>query len=209
MDRWLRYSRLILAVSLLTVLNACAGGGGPGGRTIWHVKAVHPEGQFLDVKAIDGAGHIHDVKAIEQDGNLHVMDVKAFVRGKVLAVKILTSDEKYAPVKAIGEDGTIFDIKALTASREILDVKGVSQSGNITHIKAIGPDGSFYGVKAISRQGQLHDIKGIKVTGDAVEATIHDVSVAAHIKALPATEEDAGGGAHLAREDAGRGGEHS
>ena len=33
--------------------------------TIWHVKAVHPQGRFLDVKALDQDGNIHDVKAFE------------------------------------------------------------------------------------------------------------------------------------------------
>ena len=66
-----------------------------------------------------------------------------------------------------------------------LDVKGVQRSGAIIDIKAIGPDGQYYGVKAISPRGNLYDVKGIKMMEDRVEARIHGVDVAAHIKALP------------------------
>ncbi len=45
--------------------------------TIWHIKAVHPEGRLLDVKAIDKQGNIYDVKAIEVHGNRHLLDIKA------------------------------------------------------------------------------------------------------------------------------------
>ena len=31
------------------------------GDRIWHVKAIHPEGYFLDVKAIDSDGNKDDV----------------------------------------------------------------------------------------------------------------------------------------------------
>lgn len=112
--------RMIVATALLCVLPL----GFAGAETIWHVKAVHPDGQFLDVKAIDSSSGIHDVKAIE-DGDRHVMDIKALAGGKRLPVKVLVSDDRYAPVKAIGDDGVIYDIKALTADGTKLDVKGV------------------------------------------------------------------------------------
>jgi len=153
--------------------------------TIWHIKAVHPEGRLLDIKAVDKDGKRHDVKALEEQGNRHVMDIKALMDGKRLPVKILVSDDKFAPVKAIGPDGTIYDIKAFTPDGTKLDVKGVSRSGSIYHIKAIAPDGTFYGVKAISPGGVLHDVKGVKMRKEPVEATINGVDVAAHVKALP------------------------
>lgn len=156
---------------------------------IWHVKAVHPEGRLLDVKAIDPQGKLHAVKAFEADGNLHLLDIKALVDGRRLPVKILVSNDKYAPVKAIGEDGAILAIKALTPEGEKLDVKGVSRSGSIIHIKAIGPQGVFYGVKAISPEGRMYDVKGIKMFKERVETKVNGVEVEAHIKALPPAPE--------------------
>ncbi len=154
-------------------------------EVIWHIKAVHPEGRFLDVKALDADGNIYDVKAIQDADQRQLMDIKALMGGKKVPVKILVSTDEYAPVKAIGEDGTIFDIKALTASGERLDVKGVSRAGNIIDIKAINPEGTFYGIKAISPEGQLNDVKGVKMFSAEVETTINGVDVHAHIKALP------------------------
>ena len=92
----------VAALVLLAILTPDSHAADDG---IWHIKAVHPEGWFLDVKALDKEGKIHSVKAIETSGNLHVMDVKAMVGGGKLPVKILVSDDKFAPVKAIGPDG--------------------------------------------------------------------------------------------------------
>lgn len=154
-------------------------------EVIWHVKAIHPEGRTIDVKALDKEGNIYDVKAIQDAEQRQLIDIKAFVGGAKLPVKILVSDDQYAPVKAIGEGGIIYDIKALTSGGDILDVKGVSQSGNIINIKAINKEGGFYGIKAISPDGQLNDVKGVKMTKDQLETTIKGVKVHAHIKALP------------------------
>lgn len=157
----------------------------PKTETIWHIKAVHPEGRFLDVKALDKDGNIYDVKAIQDAGQRQLMDIKALIGGVRLPVKILVSTDEYAPVKAIGEDGTIFDIKALTSGGERLDVKGVSRAGNIIDIKAINNEGTFYGIKAISPEGKLNDVKGVKMFPSDLETTINGVEVHAHIKALP------------------------
>ena len=125
------------------------------------------------------------MKARQDAGNEHVLDVKAFIDGKVFPVKVLASDDRYAPVKAIGPDGAIYDIKAITADDQKLDVKGVSRAGSLFHIKALSPEREMYGVKAISRSGHVYDVKGIKVSEEAIEGKIHGVEVQAHIKALP------------------------
>ena len=154
-------------------------------EVIWHIKAVHPEGSFLDIKALDKDGKIYDVKAIQDFDQRSILDIKAFIGGKRLPIKILVSNDKYSPVKAIGDDGTIYDIKALTSNGDKLDVKGVNRSGNIIHIKAINKEGVFYGVKAISPEGKLNDVKGIKVTKENIETKLNGVEVHAHIKAIP------------------------
>ena len=154
---------------------------------IWHVKAFHPEGRLLDVKAIDKDGKIHGIKAIESDGNVHLLDIKATVGDQKLPVKVLpkAAGDTFEPVKAIGEDGTVYAIKALTPDGAKLDVKGVKRSGNIIHIKAVAPDGTFYGVKAISPEGRVYDVKGIKMNKEPVEGKVNGVDFAAHIKAIP------------------------
>jgi hypothetical protein len=152
---------------------------------IWHIKAIHPEGRLLDVKALDAEGGIHDVKAIAQTGDRHLLDVKAFVAGKVLPVKILAGEDWFGPVKAVREDGTILDVKALTPDDQRLDVKAVSRAGHILDIKAIGPNQQFYGIKAISPDGQVYDVKGIKMFADGMEMEIGGTEIRAHVKALP------------------------
>ena len=152
---------------------------------IWHIKAIHPDGRFIDVKALDTEGNIYDVKAIQDSEQRQLMDIKAFVGGERLPIKLLVSDDQYAPVKAIGDDGTLYDIKALTPGGDILDVKGVNGSGNIINIKAINKEGEFYGIKAISPDGQLNDVKGVKMSKEKVELLVSGVEVHAHIKALP------------------------
>lgn len=156
----------------------------PFKEIVWHVKAIHPEGNFLDIKAMDKDGNIYDVKAIQDANQRTIIDIKAMVDGKRLPIKILVSKDKFRPVKAIKEDGTILDIKALTPEGDLLDVKGVSNSGKIINIKAIDKKGGFYGVKAISPTGKLNDVKGIKLTQHKVEMNINGVDVYAHIKSI-------------------------
>lgn len=177
----------IIRAFLLTVALAAFSPLRAAEEKIWHVKAVHPDGKLIDVKAIDKDGKPNAVKAIETDGNVHLLDIKALIGDKRVPVKVLVAgpDDKYEPVKAIGDDGTIYGIKAITADGAKLDVKGVKRSGGIIHIKAIAPDGSLWGVKAVSPEGHLYDVKGIKMNKEKVEGKVNGVEFAAHIKALP------------------------
>jgi hypothetical protein len=152
---------------------------------IWHVKAFKPELQFLKIKAIDKKGNRYNVKAIQNSNQTSLLDVKAFVKGKRLPVKMLVGEEKYHPVKAIDEEGNILDIKAITEDGQILPVKGVSQSGNIVHIRAIYEDRGFFNVVAIDPDGKINAVKGIKMTSDKVETRVQGIQVFAHIKSIP------------------------
>lgn len=154
-------------------------------EVVWHVKGFKPEVKFLKIKAIDKKGNIYDVKAIQNSEQTSLLDVKAFVKGKRLPVKMLVSDGKYYPVKAIDEDGHIFDIKAITDDGKFLPVKGVSQSGSIVHIRAIYEDIIFYNVIAISPDGTTNAVKGVKMNTEEVETTINGIEVFAHIKSIP------------------------
>ena len=108
---------------------------------IWNVKAVSDEGTNLDIKAFDAEGNKFDVKAIQESKQHSFMNIRAFVNKNELPIKILVSEDEFAPVKAFGRDGTIYDVKALTKDGTKLDVKGISRSGNIIHVKAINTDG--------------------------------------------------------------------
>ncbi|WP_299554575.1 hypothetical protein [Seonamhaeicola sp.] len=152
---------------------------------IWHVKAFKPDAKFLRIKAFDARGRKYDVKAIQNSDQTSLLDVKAIVKGKTLPVKMLViKGDKYYPVKAIAEDGTILNIKAITEDGKILPVKGVSKSGNIVHIRAIYNDTVFYNVLAISPKGKANVVKGLKMSTEEVETTIHGIEVFAHIKAI-------------------------
>lgn len=157
------------------------------GEVIWHVMAIHPEGDFLDVKAIDGDGRIYDIKGIQNSDQTTLMDIKVLMNGKKIPVKILQSDGRFMPVKGITENGEILDIKAFNRRGEKLDVKGVGHSGNVIHIKAITKNKEFYGIKAISPSGQLNDVKGVKATRDPIEGSINGVLIHAHVKAVSQT----------------------
>jgi hypothetical protein len=184
MNTIVRVSRLILIVlSIMAVIPP-----GPSAAIaaeVWHIKALHPEGRLLDVKALDENGGVHDVKAIAQTGDRHILDIKAFVDGKVLPVKVLAGEDWFGPVKAVREDGSILDVKALTPNEERLDVKAVSRAGHILDIKAIGPSQQLFGIKAFSPAGQVYDVKGVKMFEDRVEMEIGGTEIRAHVKALP------------------------
>lgn len=152
-------------------------------ETIWHVKALGPDSELINIKAIDKNGKIHDVKAIQDSDDTSILDVKALVNGKRLPIKLLVNEyDSYVPVKAIDEDGTIIDIKGITKTGQILDVKAVSKSGNIINIRAITKKGDRYKIIAISPSGIKNDVKGIKMLKSKVETTIGGVAIFAHVK---------------------------
>lgn len=153
-------------------------------RIIWNVKAVTADGKNLDVKAFDAEGNTFDVKATQDSKQHSFMNIKAFVEGTELPVKIMQSPDEYAPISAIGTDGTIYEIKAITENNATLDVKGVSRSGNIINVKAIDENGEFLAVKAFAPDGKLNQVKGIKIFDREVEMTVRGNPVYAHLKAI-------------------------
>jgi len=153
-------------------------------RIIWNIKAVTADGKNLDVKAFDAEGNKFDVKATQDSKQHSFMNIKAFVEGAELPVKIMQSSDEYAPINAIGRNGTIYEIKALTENNVTLDIKGISRSGNIINVKAINENGEFYGVKAFAQDGKLNQVKGIKIFDREVEMKVQGHPVLAHLKAI-------------------------
>lgn len=153
-------------------------------RINWNIKAVTNAGKNLDVKAFDEDENKFDLKATQDSKQHSFLNIKALVDGYELPVKILDSEDEYAPINAIGPDGKIYDIKAVTEDGVKLDVKGISRSGNIIHVKAITESGDFYGVKAFAPDGKLNDVKGIKIFDRKVEAKLQGNLVYAHLKAI-------------------------
>ncbi len=151
----------------------------------WHIKAVLPDAQLLDVKAIDAAGNHHDVKAIQDSYDISLLNVKALVNGQTLPIKmILKENDKYYPVKAIDYEGRILDVKAIGDDGELLDVKGVSRMGNLVEVRAIGKEQQQYDVISVSPQHGVNHVKGLKMFSEDVEAVIHGVKIFAHVKSL-------------------------
>ena len=68
---------------------------------VWNVKAILPDGKSLDIKAIDKEGKTFDIKAIQNSDQDSFLDIKAIVDDQKVAVKILVSDDQFAPIKAI------------------------------------------------------------------------------------------------------------
>ncbi|WP_242205379.1 DUF7486 family protein [Aestuariivivens insulae] len=157
----------------------------------WNVKAIHPDGQSLDVKMFDNAGEGFDIKAIQNADQDNLLDVKAMVNDEILPVKILVSDNQFTPVVAITDSGSAYKLKAITPEGEQIEIIGVARFGNIVIMKALTKKGKFYGVKAISPTGQLNDIKGIKINSQDREMTLRGHSIYAHVKAMhPSDDED-------------------
>ncbi len=154
-------------------------------RIIWNIKAVTPDGKNLDVKAFDAEGNTFDVKATQDSKQHSFMNIKAFVdQGYELPVKIMESSDEYAPISAIGKNGTIYEIKAITDNNVKLDIKGISRSGNIINVKAINENGDFYAVKAFAPDGKLNHVKGIKIFDRKVEMRVQGHPVYSHLKAI-------------------------
>ena len=156
-----------------------------GNEIIWHVKAIHPKGNTMDVKAFNENGDRFDVKALEDVEQSYIMEVRTFVNGKGIPVKVLVSEDEYKPLAGIGDDGKTYVLQAITPEGKYLPVKGVRKSGYIVHVKAVSEDGSFYGVKALSTAGKLRDVKGVKMYDKQLEVTLNGIPVHAHVVALP------------------------
>lgn len=151
----------------------------------WEIKAYKIFETLLDVKAIDKNGKMHDIRAIQNSEDVSILDVKAFIDGERLPVKlIIKNNERYYPLKAIDSEGNLIDIKAVTAEGKILPVKGVSKTGNVVHLRAIAEDMSFYDIIAMSPDTKFNHVKGIKMTDSPVEAIVNGVSIFAHVKSI-------------------------
>ncbi|MCF6308412.1 MAG: hypothetical protein L3J09_10700 [Flavobacteriaceae bacterium] len=151
---------------------------------IWNIKAVTKDGKNLKVKAFDEEGNQFDVKAIQDSGQYSFMNIKAIVNDSELPIKVIVSEEEYAPVIAISRDGANYTIKAIAEDGTQIDVKGISRSGNIINLKAVTENGVFYAIKAFSPKGKLNDVKGIKIFDRETEMTLRGNKVYAHVKAI-------------------------
>ena len=151
----------------------------------WHIKAVRPEAQLLDIKAIDDNGAQYDVKAIQDSHDISLLSVKAIVKGQTIPIKMIVKDqEEYYPIKAIDYEGKILDVKAIDDNGSLLDVKGVSRMGNTIEVRAIDKDGRLLDVISISPANVINHIKGLKMFNDDVEAVIQGHKIFAHVKSL-------------------------
>ena len=151
----------------------------------WHIKAVRPEAQLLDIKAIDDNGAQYDVKAIQDSHDISLLSVKAIVKGQTIPIKMIVKDqEEYYPIKAIDYEGKILDVKAIDDNGSLLDVKGVSRMGNTIEVRAIDKDGRLLDVISISPANGINHIKGLKMFNDDVEAVIQGHKIFAHVKSL-------------------------
>jgi len=154
-------------------------------ETLWEIKAYKIFEKLLDVKAIAKDGKQQDVIAIQYGDDSSLLDVKAIIEGQRLPVKlIIKNSERYYPVKAIDNNGTLIDIKAITPEGDILPIKGVSKSGNTVHLRAIKDDHIFYNIIAISPDGEFNHVKGVKMIDNPVETIINGVSIFAHVKSI-------------------------
>jgi hypothetical protein len=182
-SKFLYGTMTLLFIFLPLVLIAQLESGADG--IIWHVKAIHPRGNTMDVKAFNEKGEKFDVKAIEDSDQSYIMEVRTFVEGNGIPVKVLVSEEEFKPLAGIDKNGNTYVLRAITREGKFLPVQGVRKSGYIIHVKAVAEDGSLYGVKALSTSGKLRDVKGVKMYDKQLEVTLYGIPVHAHVVALP------------------------
>lgn len=180
----LKYSGIFVLL-IFSITNALSQDLKSDNIIFWHIKAVLPEAKLLDVVAIDKDGTYYNVKAIQDSHDISLLNVKALVNGQTISIKmIVTENDQYYPVKAIDNDGRIFDVKAIGEDGEVLDVKGVSRVGNIIEVRAIDKKQNQYNVISISPQEGVNHVKGLKMFSEDVEAVIHGIKIFAHVKSL-------------------------
>ncbi|MFI1743990.1 DUF7486 family protein [Thalassobellus sediminis] len=156
----------------------------------WNVKAIHPDGHSLDIKVFNNEGKAFDVKAIQNSNQDNFLDVKAFMDGEKLPVKVLVSKNQFSPVVAITAKGHPHKIKAITLEGEELDIIGVTRFDNVVIMKALTKKGEFYGVKAISPSGQLNNVKGIKINTKEREMSLKGLDIYAHVIVMHQTDNE-------------------
>ncbi|NNK82573.1 MAG: hypothetical protein HKO92_05580, partial [Flavobacteriaceae bacterium] len=149
----------------------------------WKLNVETADGKNLVVKAVDPEGNFYDVQAVQDSEQHSFMNIKAFTEEYILPVKIMQSDDEYAPVCAISSKG-LYQLKAISEDNVQYDIKGVSRSGRIVNIKAINENGELLDVKAIAPDGKVNYVNGIKIFDKEVEMTSKGHPVYAHVKAL-------------------------
>jgi hypothetical protein len=87
------------------------------------VKAVHPDGSFLDVKALTEDDQRLDVKAVSRAG--HVLDIKA-----------IDSQHQFYGVKAVSPQGHVYDVKGIKMMDGPVEMQ-MGQTAIRAHVKAL------------------------------------------------------------------------
>ena len=86
-------------------------------------------------------------------------------------------------VKAIDDDGTLYDVKAIQTSEStsILNIKALvngqqlpikilrKENAEFYPVKAIRKDGSLLNIKAINEDGSILDVKGVSQSGNVID----------------------------------------
>jgi|GEM_PF-1422836 len=149
----------------------------------WDVKAYIPEAKLIKVKAVDSEGNIFAIKALQSYIDTSILDVKCLYNNEILPVKVVLGTNTKA-LKAIKEDGSMLDVKAITEDGKQYAIHSINRTGNVVNIRVMDGNGGQFKIFAISPEGHVNDVKGIKMMREDQETVIHGVKVYAHVKAL-------------------------
>ncbi|MEE4248284.1 MAG: hypothetical protein V2I33_23080, partial [Kangiellaceae bacterium] len=141
---------------------------------LWDVKAYMPEAVLLKVKAVDATGNLYAIKGLQTYDDTSLLDIKCLYNEVVLPVKLVMTGNTYA-LKAIKNDGSVLDIKAITEDGEQFAIKGLKRTGNTVSIRVMGKGNNIFKVFAISPEGLVNDVKGIKMLKDNIETVVNGV----------------------------------
>lgn len=145
------------------------------------LKAINKAGEFYGIKAVSPTGQFNDVKGVkmemeELEATIHGVEVLAHVKallqlgsgneGSIWNVKAIHPKGRTIDVKAIDIAGNIFDVKAVQEGdqRHIMDVKALVGKDRLP-VKMLMSDDEYAPVKAIATDGAIYDIKAIASDG--------------------------------------------
>ena len=97
-------------------------------------------------------------------------------------VKAFRPEAQLLNVKAIGKDGTLYDVKAIQTSEStsILNIKALvngkqlpikillKENAEFYPVKAIREDGSLMNIQAFNDDGSILDVKGVSQSGNVI-----------------------------------------
>ena len=94
-----------------------------------------------------------------ENGDRWIMEIQAQVGGNKRPVKMPVSADTFIPVKAMGTDGTIYEIRSIPPDGCGSGVKGATLDGKFVHLNALDRANQL-AIKSVSDVGSPDEVRG-------------------------------------------------